>query len=618
MVAITAAAGLLALGAAPAAGASSQPQPVHAASLAGCTNPVASWSVAQRVEQLIMVSGQFANLSASTPMAAGGVGGFVLFGDPPAGSGPSIQAGIAALNAASVAHGQVPAWMSTDEEGGPIARLANVIGALPSPRQMAAQWSPAQVEQVMAAHARAMRALGITIDLAPVLDTASPSDPVAGESYRSFSENGAVAGAYGVAYAAGLAAGGVAATGKHFPGLGHANADTDTSPATDPPLSSLETEDLIPFRDAVSSGLPVVMVGHPIVPGLTAGLPASLSPATYQLLRGSLHFSGVALTDDLNAGAISAAGYPQPTAAVRAVESGADMVMIDAAQWNATAAALDQAVVSGHISIAALNSSAGRILAAKGVTICPTVSMARPPTGHGYWLASAAGTVSPFGAAPNEGQVGVRLNRPVVSMASAPAGNGYWLAATDGGIFNFGPGAHFYGSTGNVHLNQPIVGMSATPSGLGYWLVATDGGIFQFGPAAHFYGSTGNVHLNQPVVGMAAVPTGNGYWLVASDGGIFQFGPGAHFYGSTGNIHLNQPIVGMAPTPSGHGYWLVARDGGIFDFGDAHFYGSTGNVHLNQPIVGMAPTPSGHGYWLVARDGGIFDFGDAHFYGSGG
>ena len=384
----------------------------------------------------------------------------------------------------------------------------------------------------------------------------------------------------------------------------------------------LEANDLIPFRHAVSTGIPVVMVGHPIVPGLTAGLPASLSPATYQLLRNSLHFSGVALTDDLNAGAISAAGYAQPAAAVRAVESGADMVMIDAGKWSATVAALTQSVQSGHISTSALNQSVGRIVGAKGVTICSTVAIVDYRPG-GYWLVAAGGSVSQFGAAPNEGQADVLLNKPVVGMAAAPAGHGYWLVATDGGIFQFGPDAHFYGSTGNVHLNQPIVGMAATPSGHGYWLVAKDGGIFQFGPDAHFYGSTGNVHLNQPIVGMAATPAtsntgGHGYWLVASDGGIFQFGPDAHFYGSTGNVHLNQPIVGMAATPSGHGYWLVAKDGGVFEFGDAHFYGSTGNVHLNQPIVGMAATPSGHGYWLVAKDGGIFQFGDAHLYGSGG
>ncbi|HEY3810310.1 MAG TPA: glycoside hydrolase family 3 N-terminal domain-containing protein, partial [Acidimicrobiales bacterium] len=506
-------------GAAPAAAATS----VAAAAIAGCVSPVSSWPLSQRVEQLIMVSGQFSDMAASAPMAAAGVGGFVWFGQPAAGSGPAIRSGLAGLAGAATSHGQVVPWMSTDEEGDPIARLANVIGALPSPRQMAAQWTPAQVQSVMAGHGSAMRSLGITMDLAPVLDTANPGNTIAGENYRSFSENGQVAAAYGTAYAAGLRAGGIVPVAKHFPGLGHASADTDLGPATDPPLSQLQGDDLIPFTRAVAGGVPVVMVGHPMVPGLTASTPASLSPAAYRLLRSTLGFGGVAMTDDLNAGAIAAAGYAQPAAAVQAIAAGADMAMIDAGQWSATAGALAQAVTAGRLSLAAVDASVARILAAKGLTTCPTVGMAARPQGDGYWTASSGGNVSPFGSAPAAGSVGdTALVRPVVGMAPTPTGRGYWLVASDGGVFSFGD-AHFYGSTGNFRLNQPIVGMAATATGHGYWLVAADGGVFSFGDA-RFYGSTGSIRLNRPVVGMSATRTGGGYWLVASDGGIFSFG----------------------------------------------------------------------------------------------
>jgi beta-glucosidase-like glycosyl hydrolase len=298
-------------------------------------------------------------------MAAAGVGGIVFFGQPAAGSGPFVRSGLAALVQAATSRGQVVPWMSTDEEGGPIARLANVIGALPSPRQMAAQWSPAQVQAVMASHGAAMRSLGITMDLAPVLDTANPGNTVAGENYRSFSENGRTAAAYGLAYADGLSSAGVVPVAKHFPGLGHATANTDLGPATDPSLAQLEGNDLIPFEQAVAGGLPVVMVGHPMVPGLTGSVPASLSPATYRFLRGNMGFGGVALTDDLDAGAISAAGYSQPAAAVRAIEAGADMVMVDAGQWSGTVSALSQAVATGQLPLASVRTSVARIVAAK-------------------------------------------------------------------------------------------------------------------------------------------------------------------------------------------------------------------------------------------------------------
>jgi hypothetical protein len=260
--------------------------------------------------------------------------------------------------------------MSTDEEGGPIARLSNVIGALPSPRQMAAQWTPAQVQSVLTGHGAAMAHLGMTMDLAPVLDTANPANTIAGENYRSFSENGETAAAYGLAYAAGIHAGGIVPVAKHFPGLGHSSANTDTAPAVDPSLSQLETDDLIPFERAASAGLPAIMVGHPVVPGLTGNVPASLSPASYQFLRGALQFGGVAMTDDLDARAISAAGYSQPAATVTAIVAGADMAMIDAGAWAPTVNALSQAVNGGRLSLANVNASVGRILAAKGITVC--------------------------------------------------------------------------------------------------------------------------------------------------------------------------------------------------------------------------------------------------------
>lgn len=359
-------------------------------------NPIATWSVAQRLDQLLMVSGQFSNLGASAPPASAGIGGFVFYGQPPAGSGPAIQSGISGLAADAAGAGQVVPWMSTDEEGGTVARLANVIGALPSARQMAAQWTPSQVTSAMATHGSAMRSLGITIDLAPVLDTASPDNTIAGENTRSFSETPQVAASYGIAFASGLRSSGIAPVGKHFPGLGHASANTDQGPATDPTLAQLEANDLIPFKQAVAGGLPVVMVGHPSVPGLTGTRPASLSSATYQYLRSNLHFTGVAMTDSLAAGAISAAGYSQASAAVAAIEAGADMAMIDVPNWQATLTALQQAVIGGTLPLATVDTSVARIVTAKGQQICAGIMVGDPKT-----VSWASGRLDVFARAAN-------------------------------------------------------------------------------------------------------------------------------------------------------------------------------------------------------------------------
>ena len=190
---------------------------------------------------------------------------------------------------------------------------------------------------------------------------------------------------------------------------------------------------------------------------------------------------------------------------------------------------------------------------------------------------------------------------------------GYWEATSAGGVYPFGA-ALPHGSLGGMHLNKPIVGLAATPDGQGYWLVASDGGVFPFG-TAKFYGSLGNIHLNKPIVAIAASPTGHGYTLVASDGGIFPFGD-AKYHGSLGSVHLNQPIVGMAPTYNGSGYWLVAADGGVFPFGPIGFYGSGGSMGLGSSVAGIVATPDSQGYALVARTGAVIPFGDFTSFGS--
>lgn len=335
-----------------------------------CVAPPAQWPVPRLAEQLVMVVGTFTALSQLGAEAATGAGGFAFLGQPAAAQRTSVRSGVAELAAAAAAAGQVAPWMATTTEGGPVSRLADVLGPLPSARQMAAELTPAQVETEMAARGRAMRALGITMDLAPVLDVASPTDPVADEAQRSFSDTASTVAAYGIAFAAGLRSAGVVAVGKHFPGLGHATADTDKGTSTDPPLATLRTDDLVPFAQAIAVGLPVVMVGHPIVPGLTGGLPASLAPATYALLRTTLHFTGVAITDAVDAGAISAAGFTGVEAALRAVEAGADMALVDAATWRGAVSAIEQAISAGTLPSAQVQASVGRILAAKGVPVC--------------------------------------------------------------------------------------------------------------------------------------------------------------------------------------------------------------------------------------------------------
>ena len=362
-------------GAAPAA--STPPPPSRSASPAstGCTvaGRLATWSLKRRAAQLVVVPVQENDVLAAKTMVARGAGGIILFGsDAP----PALPADLAALQR-SAPRG-LPALVMTDEEGGGVQRLANLAGNLPWPRTMAATLTVAQTRALAERVARGLRAAGVTMDLAPVLDLSDGPGPDAAhpDGARSFSINPPVATAYGLAFAQGMLQGGVIPVVKHFPGLGQASYNSDFGPSSVPSLPVLKAAALRPFETAITAGVPAVMVGNVSVPGLTGGLPASLSTAAITgLLRDQLGFRGLVLTDSLSALAVKDAGYRVPQAAARAIGAGADMVLFDSSDPGATAdaiiAAIAAAVRSHRLPVSRLDDAVQHVLAAKHISLCP-------------------------------------------------------------------------------------------------------------------------------------------------------------------------------------------------------------------------------------------------------
>ena len=362
-------------GAAPAA--STPPPPSRSASPAstGCTvaGRLATWSLKRRAAQLVVVPVQENDVLAAKTMVARGAGGIILFGsDAP----PALPADLAALQR-SAPRG-LPALVMTDEEGGGVQRLANLAGNLPWPRTMAATLTVAQTPALAERAARGLRAAGVTMDLAPVLDLSDGPGPDAAhpDGARSFSINPPVATAYGLAFAQGMLQGGVIPVVKHFPGLGQASYNSDFGPSSVPSLPVLKAAALRPFETAITAGVPAVMVGNVSVPGLTGGLPASLSTAAITgLLRDQLGFRGLVLTDSLSALAVKDAGYGVPRAAARAIGAGADMVMFDSSDPGATAdaiiARIAAAVRSHRLPVSRLDDAVQHVLAAKHISLCP-------------------------------------------------------------------------------------------------------------------------------------------------------------------------------------------------------------------------------------------------------
>jgi len=340
-----------------------------------CSNTavLATWSVSRLAEQVVVVPVSETDVASVTAEVAGGAGGVILFGSTaPSDLGAAIQRLIASAPA-----GVAPLVM-TDEEGGAVQRMANLVGSIPSARQMGATMTLQQIEALATTAARGMRAAGVTMDLAPVLDVDGGQGPNNRDpdGTRSFSPDAATAAADGTAFMTGLRTGGVVPVVKHFPGLGGATGNTDVGPASTQPWATLEQGGLLPFEDAFAAGAPAVMIANAVVPGLTT-LPASISPGLITgILRDQLGYQGLAMTDSLSAGALADIGYSVPRAVVAAVAAGADMILFTAAASKVasvtaqTVAALVAGVDSGAITQARLVNAVSHILTAKGIDLC--------------------------------------------------------------------------------------------------------------------------------------------------------------------------------------------------------------------------------------------------------
>jgi len=213
--------------------------------------------------------------------------------------------------------------VAVDQEGGSVRRIPWVGPAGSEAEQAAAGTARRDAQNA----ATALRALGITVSLAPVADV--PTVRNAAIASRAFSTDPAVVSASVSAAVRGWLAGGVAPAAKHFPGLGGASRNTDAAIVTiRRPEAALERVDLAPFRAAIRAGVPLVMVGHARYPALDPSHVASQSRAIIQgLLRDQLGFRGVVITDSLEARASLSTGSITKVAE-RAIRAGADLVLL--------------------------------------------------------------------------------------------------------------------------------------------------------------------------------------------------------------------------------------------------------------------------------------------------
>jgi len=252
--------------------------------------------------------------------------------------------------------------VAVDQEGGGVLRLLDVPFPPPAMALGAAD-NLGLTEEVAAATGRALAAVGINLDFAPVADVNSnPANPVIGD--RSFGADPALAARHVAAFVRGLQSAGVGATLKHFPGHGDTSTDSHLAlPVVDRSLEELRATEFVPFRAGVAAGAAAVMSAHIVLPRLDPDLPATLSRrAMHGLLREELGFEGVSVTDALDMRAI-AERYDAGTAAVLALQAGVDLPLtlgpVD--EHRRVLQKVEGALASGELSGAGLAQARARL-----------------------------------------------------------------------------------------------------------------------------------------------------------------------------------------------------------------------------------------------------------------
>jgi len=221
----------------------------------------------------------------------------------------------------------LPILVSVDQEGGRVARFGEPLLRLPSMRRLAAAANPALTRDAATVLGRQLRAIGVNLNFAPVLDIdTNPLNPVIGD--RAFGSTPDSVIEHALAFAHGLHEGGVLSCGKHFPGHGDTELDSHLAlPRLCHDRARLDAVELRPFRAAIGV-LPSLMTAHVLFDQLDPDVPATMShQAITDLLRHELGFDGAVFSDDLEMKAISER-YSIEEAGVLAIEAGCDLLLV--------------------------------------------------------------------------------------------------------------------------------------------------------------------------------------------------------------------------------------------------------------------------------------------------
>ncbi len=264
---------------------------------------------------------------------------------------------------------KIPMFISVDEEGGNVARIANTDGMgttkFPSMATIGETGDPSQAYTVGDTIGREISELGFNLDFAPVADLSTNEDNTEiGE--RSFGSDPDLVSQMVSQEVKGLQNNGVSAALKHFPGQGNAGEDTHKGYVNlDVTIDGLRDNEFLPFEEGIAAGADMIMMSHVSVKGITqSDIPASLSSLMVNdILREELQYDGIIITDAMNMKIITKF-YEAGQAAVSAIKAGNDMILMPD-NFESAYEAVSEAVEEGTLSEKRINASVRRILEVK-------------------------------------------------------------------------------------------------------------------------------------------------------------------------------------------------------------------------------------------------------------
>lgn len=385
-----------------ASAATKMPGPATAAQLAAARRDVAKLPLDKLAAQLIVPRQSGTRAPAAATLRTRGYGGYAVFrNNLPAGAAaiPAARADNRAFTAAVTASGRRwPAFISINQEGGPVTRLDAPMTPFPAVMALGAAGDPALARRVGAASGAELRGLGYTVVLAPDADvTIGASDPTIG--IRSAGSDPRRVAQISNALAAGYVEAGIVPTLKHFPGHGSVKADTHVGTVRQSATrAQLRARDLVPFAEGARAGAPAVMTAHIVLSAVDPARPATVSSGVLTgLLRKELRFSGLIVTDALEMGAISSR-YGSGPAAVAAVQAGADVLLMPA-DPQAAVNGLVQGVRTKKVSRARLEESAARMVATLRARVHNPPSPSAPGSHRSVATAVAKASITKLGGA---------------------------------------------------------------------------------------------------------------------------------------------------------------------------------------------------------------------------